>query len=150
MIESLTSQISGLQAKEASLRQLAQQAWAMGAYAAFAQYQTQANQVAAQVQNLQNELRYWMDYDPTATQLAEGGITIRPTYALIGEGKGGRQQEAVVPLDRFWAALEQLNASFERHLSNLNGLTREVARNTATAATEARIARYGDRTVSAA
>ncbi|QLA11879.1 hypothetical protein [Desulfolutivibrio sulfodismutans] len=149
-IETLSATIADLRSQASTYQQMAIQAIAMGVPMAAMMHLQEVDRINAKIAALVSELEYWIGYEPQVPGLAEGGITTRPTYALIGEGKGGRQQEAVVPLDQFWAVLERLNASFERHLTNMTGLTREVARNTATSADEARRARYAERTVSPA
>jgi hypothetical protein len=102
----------------------------------------QVSAINSQIAALQQELAYWIAYQPSLPQLAEGGIATRRTVAEIAESG---QSEAVVPLDQFWRALERVVAVLERTREEMTALTKEVAHNTAVQATEMRVARLAAR-----
>ncbi len=141
-IETLTDTIADLQSQAGSYQQMAVMAMMAGVPMAAMMQMQQVSAINSQIAALQQELAYWIAYQPSLPQLAEGGIATRRTVAEIAEG---RQSEAVVPLDQFWRALERVVAVLERTREEMTALTKEVAGNTAVQATEMRAARLAAR-----
>ncbi len=146
-IETISGTIADLQSQASTYQTMAMQALAMGVPLMALVHLQKVEEINAKIAELTAQLNYWLAYTPTIPQLAEGGIAVRPTYALIGEGKGGQQHEAVVPLDQFWRKLDALVSEMSGFRTDLTSLTKEVAANTSSLAGEARRARLADRTV---
>lgn len=97
-----------------------------------------AQEAQQQVNELQAQLDYWTNVDPTSIKLAEGGVVSSKTLAWVGEG---RETEVVQPLSHLKsllfdantnqnaelvAAIRQLDARMEQVEIN----TRKTAANT--------------------
>jgi hypothetical protein len=73
---------------------------------------------------LRAQLDYWLEYQPDIPQLAAGGIGTSPSVVQIAEGG---VPEAIVPLDKFWAALDNLAGRTDAQTRVLTGMARDMS-----------------------
>eukprot|EP01022_Parablepharisma_sp_SALTPOND_P012611 TRINITY_DN1622_c0_g2_i2.p1 TRINITY_DN1622_c0_g2~~TRINITY_DN1622_c0_g2_i2.p1 ORF type:complete len:1753 (+),score=500.12 TRINITY_DN1622_c0_g2_i2:36814-42072(+) len=105
-IERYQDLIQKAEARAAQAQQLAMVAGMAGIPAAAIIHIQEYQRIQKEIEDLQNELSYWTNYEPDV-QLAAGGVVTGPTMALVGEGRG---PEMVLPLDPFTNAMGELKS----------------------------------------
>ncbi len=123
-IETLSEAIADLQSQASSYQSMAAGAMMMGVPVAAAMHLQSAASITAQIASLRAQLDYWLEYQPDIPQLAAGGIGTSPSVVQIAEGG---VPEAIVPLDKFWAALDNLAGRTDAQTRVLTGMARDMS-----------------------